>query len=579
VNVRRHGTGSTSQPSPSSRKRRVRGGIVKHLGAIVGLSLAACRAPLPPFPPVEPLWRDPDRRPFAAELGPRYSPHDWDRLEKTFILPVRDVLTVSTPAESVNVNALDEVPDSSWFENRISRSPQPAELLAQGPCAGLVSDLSGPWRVVAAKPEGLTPGFVFETGGQRYLAKLDGSPGSARATVADVLGSRLYHAAGYRVPCNAIAHFDAAKLELDPLAKSENAFGERVPLTREQLLGVVARALRRSDGSYRAMVSRYLEGRSLGPWRYHGVMAGDRNDVVAHEDRRELRGSRLLAAWTGHVDQREGNTLAMWREAGAGRGYVLHHLLDFGDCFGSVWGATAQSAWRRGHDYWIDPPSILLDWITLGLVEHSWDRVSLGPLGLGLGFFDVASFDPESWRPSYPNPAFSRMTEHDAAWMARIVARIEPAHIQAMLAAADPPARFGAALLQILLGRRHKLLERYLSRLSPLADPVLRRDRGGTALCATDLSVQAGISAPAAYRASFATAPGAEQAPLEVRSVAGVEHCVRLPAAAAATIAAPRYVMLELAPAGPSRPGPIRFHLHALGPERWLLTGLERLED
>ncbi len=552
---------------------------MKRFGAVAGLLLVACRTPLPPFPPVEPLWRDPDRRPFAAELEPRYSPHDWDRLEKTFILPMQDVLAVRTPAEAVNVNAVDEVPDSSWFENRISRSPHTPEELAQGPCSAGVSDLSGTWRVVSAKSEGFTPGFVFETGGQRYLAKLDGSSESARLTVADVLGSRLYHAAGYRVPCNAIAYFDVAKLELDPRAHGENELGKRVPLTREALLRVVARGLPRGDGSYRAMVSRYLDGRPLGPWRYHGLLRGDRNDVVRHEDRRELRGARLLAAWTDHVDQREGNTLSMWRESAGGQGYVLHHLLDFGDCFGSIWGGTARSAWRRGHDYWIDPRTVVVDWITFGLIERPWDRASLGPLGRELGFFDVATFDPERWRPRYPNPAFSRMTEHDASWMARIVARIGPAHIQAMLRAAEPPARLGAALLPILVGRRQKLLERYLSRLSPLADPVLRRAPEGTDLCATDLSVQAGISAAVTYRASFATTPGAEQVSLEVRSVDSIEHCVRLPAIDRAVQAEPRYLMIELAPAGQARPRPIRFHLYALSPQRWLVAGLERLED
>ena len=36
----------------------------------------------------------------------------------------------------------------------------------------------------------------------------------------------------------------------------------------------------------------------------------------------------------------------MWRQVEDGRGYVMHHLIDFGDCFGSVWGGSAQAAWR-----------------------------------------------------------------------------------------------------------------------------------------------------------------------------------------------------------------------------------------
>jgi hypothetical protein len=128
----------------------------------------------------------------------------------------------------------------------------------------------------------------------------------------------------------------------------------------------------------------------------------------------------------------------------------------------------------------------------------------------------------------------------------------------------------------ILVGRRQKLLARYLSRLSPLALPTLRPERGGTDLCTTDLSVLAGVSPMLRYRASFATAPGAEQLPLDVRSVEGSELCVRLPSADVA--AEPRYLMLELAPAEQSRPGPNRFHLYAFGSRRWLVAGLERLD-
>jgi len=87
----------------------------------------------------------------------------------------------------------------------------------------------------------------------------------------------------------------------------------------------------------------------------------------------------------------------------------------------------------------------------------------------------------------------------------RVVATAPYVTGQAMLASGEPPARFGAALLPILVGRRQKLLDRYLSRLSPLADPVLQRTQEGTDLCATDLSVQTGASAAVAYRASFAT--------------------------------------------------------------------------
>jgi hypothetical protein len=553
--------------------------------ALVGASiLPACgSAPAATFPPRPPLWRDDDRRPFEGKLKPYYSPHDWDRLEKSFVLPVSELLAVRRRGEAINVNALDEVPDSSWFENRLSRWPLSPDDLAGGPCVPPVLGSDEPWLVVGAKPDGASPGFVFEVAGQRYLAKVDGGNGSPRASVADVLGSRIYHAAGYLVPCYAIVHFDGRGLRIEAGAEAENEAGEEFPLTQAHLDAVLRKALRREDGRYRSVISVYLEGRPLGPWRYHDLRAGDRNDVVRHEDRRELRASRLLAAWTDHVDQREGNTLAMWRETdSAGRGYVMHHLLDFGDCFGSVWGVPAEEARRRGHDYWLDPRTILVDFLTLGVIERPWERATLGPWGFWLGYYDVDSFDPEAWRPRYPNPAFVRMTEHDAAWMARIIARLGPRHIERMLDEAMAPPAYRQALQTIVLGRRDKILRRYLLRLSPLADPSIGAGPGGHWLCATDLSVSVGIAGPRSHWARFLTDEGTIAA--TVRSETAERPCVLLPEPKLAREAGPRAVIVEMGSRVPpeerrsaaSNPAPVRFHLYALGAGKWLLAGVER---
>jgi hypothetical protein len=540
------------------------------------LLLAGCASAVSGFAAREPLWRDPDRRPFHGQPAVYYSPHDWDRLEKTFVLPTLSALAVRVPGEAINVNAWDEVPDSSWFENRIGRHPLTPDELAAGACPSPSNGPMGPWRVVSAKPDGATAGFVFEDSqGQRYLAKLDGADGSPRASLADVLGAGLYHAAGYHVPCNSIAYFTASALELDPHARSETALGNKGPLDRKQLAQLLSRAARLPDGRQRAMVSRYLEGKPLGAWRYHGLRAGDRNDVVPHEDRRELRASRLLAAWTDHVDQREGNTLAMWRETADGRGYVMHHLIDFGDCFGSIWSGSAQAAWRRGHDYWIDPRTMLQDWLTLGTRERPWDRARLGPAGLALGYYDVDQFEPERWRPRYPNPAFSSMTEHDAAWMARILARLSPQHIARILDRAAAPPELSAPLLHILLGRRQRILQRYLTRLSPLADPELRVLAGRDWLCATDLAVLSGVSSGSRLVARTWGADGGMH-PLVARAVGPTlsRHCALLPRLAEEPGAEEVVQTVELGFEMPG-PAPIRFHLYRSAGE-WRIAAVER---
>jgi hypothetical protein len=431
--------------------------------------------------------------------------------------------------------------------------------------------------VVGAKPDGATPGFVFETPeGQRYLAKLDGSDGNPRPSLAEVVASRLYHAAGYHVPCNSIAFFGAATLEIDPKAAAEDATGNKTPLTPTHIEKMLRAALRLPDGRHRALVSLYLHGRPLGPWRYHGVRSGDRNDIIPHEDRREIRASRLLAAWTDHVDQREGNTLAMWLETGAGKGFVMHHLLDFGDCFGSVWQLSVQGMRRRGHDYWLDPRTMLMDWATFGVISRPWDKAQLGPTGLILGYYDVEHFDPERWKPRYPNPAFQRMTEHDAAWMARIIARIRPSHLERIFeeAQVDDPLR--RILLDIVQGRRAKLLERYLSRLSPLADPAIEADEDGTWLCATDLAESSGVVPFRIYRATAWFGSANERMTPRVRRPSSARICAELPRVSSHTQHNDTYAVMEFAPASGSLPSPIRFHLY-LVKGAWLTAGIERI--
>jgi hypothetical protein len=292
---------------------------------------------------------------------------------------------------------------------------------------------------------------------------------------------------------------------------------------------------------------------------------------VPHEDRRELRASRLLAAWIDHTDQREQNTLAMWQEVSPGTGFVMHYIIDFGDCFGSLWGSV-QEARRRGFTYWLDPPQIFTDFVTFGVVERPWDRLALGPAKIALGFYSVDRFDAEEWVPRYPNPAFGRMTEHDAAWMARIVARLDQPAIEAIVGEADVEPEIRARLIPIVMGRRAKILRRYLSRLSPLADPMVRAEGPARWLCARDLAVRAGV-APSTrrYRARTIDASGAAKGALDVRLTDPGNPCARLPDPAAET------VRIEITVAeGDADALPIRFHLYSASAGSYRLAGIER---
>src|SRR5262245_28261014 len=84
---------------------------------------------------------------------------------------VRPGLPIGTRAR--NVNTIDEVPDSSWFTNRIMARPMSIEEAVRGPQGG-DGPVAGTWTVVGAKEVGLAHGLVMQGGvGATWLVLFD----------------------------------------------------------------------------------------------------------------------------------------------------------------------------------------------------------------------------------------------------------------------------------------------------------------------------------------------------------------------------------------------------------------------
>lgn len=534
---------------------------------VLATALAACGHTMRPFSARPIVWEDADRKPFSKKPEPYASPLGWNGADKTLLMPVTDALSLKLGREAVDVNAVDEVPDSSWFANRLSRSPMTPEEMARGQCQGLPPDQDFPWTVTSAKLEGQTAGVrIRSASGVTYFLEFDFPRQPEMASAADVIGSRIYHAAGFHAVCDRVVFFDAKDL-LVPPPKSDDTGKKRV--SRETVDAILQVAPRAPSGQYRAMASQFAEGEPLGPWKYEDVRSDDPNDVIPHEDRREVRATRVLTAWLNHYDTGENNTLSMWIPVPSGGGYVKHDTIDWNDSLGFLFPIDALNR-RLGYSYYFDMGAISRDFWTFGAVERPWERAHFGKTGPILAYFDDAEFDPEDWHPGYPNPAFSRMTERDAAWMARIVARFSDAHLKALIGEAKISNPVVAEeLLRVLAGRRDRILRRWLTRLSSLTDPTVRERDGGFELCLSDRAEEAGLGAPPAPSA-FVWLSQERARPLPLSRRGEADLCARLPDSL------PEYLVVDFA-TGRRKQFPARVHLG--GGRRPQVLGLERPEN
>ena len=437
------------------------------------------------------------------------SPFVWDGVDNTLFRPLSRVFAADPAGPAANVNALDELPDSSWFVNRIGVKPMTPQEVASGYCAeGPVldpNDEDGSWVIDHGKDNGANPGFRVKVRGTKYMFKLD-EVQVERATAATAIAARFYYAAGYWAPCDSVVYFRRSLLRLTPGLTIQPNVGKSIPLDDKRLDEMLIKTGRRGP-LYRATASRWLPGVAVGPFTYAGRRDDDPSDVIPHEDRRDLRGARILAAWLNHFDTREQNTMATWMAADTGReqsspGHVRHWIIDLGDCFGSQW--SIDDLWKRlGYSNVFDWGDIGYDFVTLGAVERPWDRGRIDPEASIFGYYRTEDFVPDDWRGEYPNPAFGRMQEDDAAWGTRILARFTPDHIRAVVRIGDfTNPKHEEFLVKTLIERQAILQRRYFRKLSPVTD--LRTTPRGE-ICGVDLARRTNTYEPGrfAYRATY----------------------------------------------------------------------------
>lgn len=445
-------------PAAATWSRRVAG-----LAAIALLVATATMAGQVPrrFFPDDPLLADRDTHdvpatPASIELSDLY-----DRFRHIIALPG------STEwGEARNVNTLDEVPDSSWYQNRHATQRMSIAELVRGSDTTGGPDMTSPWRVVRGKSQGLTPGFDIVDGrGHRYVIKLDPFDLPELSSSAEVISTKIFHALGYHTPENYIVLLDPDTLTVEPGTLVADELGAKRPLTTERMARLLRDAPRRADGRIRVTASLFVSGKPIGPFRYFGTRSDDPNDVIPHEDRRELRGLRVFSAWLNHDDTRAQNTLDSWIQEG-GRHYVRHHLIDFGSTLGSG-SIEAQLPWL-GFDYWLDLGLVRRNALGFGAHAPAYYKVMF-PDYPSVGRFEADAYQPHEWKNDYPNPAFVRMTDRDAFWAAKTLMAFSREELAAIVKTGQyTDAAAEAYVLRTLIKRQQKTGAYYIDRVNPL---------------------------------------------------------------------------------------------------------------
>jgi hypothetical protein len=457
----------------------------------IGLLGSSVSTTSPRFYRDDPISRSPESQDAsgaaASEIGDLY--------EMTYNLFVQPGYKPSG-LRAQNVNTIEEVPDSSWFIDRIGSKPLTIEQIVRGPNVGAPPDPSR-WIIFREKTSGAHPGVTArDAKGETWFLEFDPPYYPEGATAAVVMASKIFWALGYNQVESFITTFDPKHVEFDPKATLRRPNGKRTPFSQDDLNQILEKVARKPDGTYRVVAGRLLPGKILGNYRYQGTRPDDPNDLVPHEHRRELRALRVFGAWTNLTDLKAKNTLDTLSTEN-GRAVVKHWLQDVGSTFGMN---NDLHEWDLGWEHFYQGDTTKKRLFSFGFALSPWQTVKYVEAP-SIGKFEGDQFDPRTWRPQTPTTAYMELRDDDAFWAAQRVAAFSEEMIRAIIHTGEfSDAAAEQALVNIMIKRRDKIVKTYLPAVNPIVEPRLADNR----LSFENAAVRADVArAPEAYRASW----------------------------------------------------------------------------
>lgn len=351
--------------------------------------------------------------------------------------PIVLAMDPEAPTDAGDVNALDDVPRSSWIDPPDAR-PDGPPLLPLTPIGAAESD---------------QPGLaVTDARGLRYELRRDEKDRPELVSASAAVASRLLGALGYRTP----------EVHVVTLAATDLKEGS-TKLAAEAMTDLLREGSPPVGDRYRVRASRWPVGLDLGPTPVAGVRPGDPNDRVPHAERRTLRALGLALYWMG-LRRLKPYALRDVYVGEPGKGHLLHYVVAVDDAFGAEAVGREAQARLGGEGKYLDE-NALTALITLGLRRRTAPPVQTRWLSLGEFEPNVA---PETFETSPPYEPADRLLPADAYWIGKRLAAVPPETIAAALTAghfSDPTAR--ARVAEVLEARRARAVAWAFAQVTP----------------------------------------------------------------------------------------------------------------
>lgn len=505
------------------------------------VALAACGYRPARLADAPPVVRVADDAPIP-EPRPRSVFEPFEIAEIYVRRPLMDALDAERYPHARDVNALDEVPRSSWFD-------PPADPRTAAARPGDVGPPVAPFTPLASLP--LLPGSAFvveDAGGVRWEMRVDEADRPEMRTAAAAIASRLVRAVGWKTPEVHVVTLGIADLAWTP--RSLRADGDRVDVEAMLRAGPLP-----EDGRFRVAATRWPPGRDEGETPIGDTRRGDPNDRVPHRDRRTQRALQVLGAWLqiGDLGPRKTRDAYVGPD---GEGHLEHFLVGLDDALG----ADDVVRPRAPGD---PPPPVRAWWLNLlglGLLHGAPPEPT--PLRFGaVGAFGP-DLDPSAYGASPPFEPIDRLLAADAWWAARRILALPGEALARAVEGGrvtDPSAR--AYLVETLEARRRTVAAYWASRVSPLA---LEGWTASTVDVRDDACVH-GLATPGATRieVDWLGADGDAVGPAYALLPGGCRVRVALPEAASRR--AGGYLVLRMRTVRAGRAAPRAFEVHVAG--------------